>query len=57
LIGRLIVTLNECKNLPGMNLGGKSADAYVKLKLDKQELKSKRAPPSLNPKFDQTFEL
>lgn len=57
LIGRLLVTINECKNLPGMNLGGKSADAYIKLKLDKQELKSKRAAPSLSPKFEQQFEL
>jgi len=57
LIGRLNVTVNECRNLPGMNLGGKSTDAYIKLRLDKQELKSKRAPPSLNPKFEQSFEL
>jgi len=57
LIGKLSVTVNECKNLRGMNLGGKSADAYVKVRLDKQEYKTKRAPPSLNPKFEQSFEL
>jgi len=57
LIGKLTVTLNEGRGLLGLNLGGKSADPYVKLRLDKLEYKSKKKPSTLTPKFEQSFEF
>ena len=56
LIGQLNVTVKEARNVPGLDLTGKS-DPYLKLKLEEQEFKTKVKKRNLNPKWDQSFDL
>lgn len=56
MIGKIVVTVKEAKSLPAMDVGGKS-DPYIKLKLENQEFKTKIKKKTLNPKWEQKFEL
>ena len=56
LIGTIRVTVVEARNLPALDILGKS-DPYVRLKLSTQEYKTPKKKKTLHPRFDNTYEF
>ncbi|KAA6353089.1 MAG: hypothetical protein EZS28_051384, partial [Streblomastix strix] len=54
--GKVSVTLHRLSDLPANDINGKS-DPYVIFKLGDQEYKSKTISNSLNPEYEESFEL
>jgi Ca2+-dependent lipid-binding protein len=52
----MTIVAKEARNLPAVNLGGKS-DPYLRFSLENQQFKTKVKKRNLNPKWEQEFEL